>query len=158
MAEEIPKIPNLELNVYTFLLGNKLGTPETNALLLKGIEKDEMAPYYSIVCQKLGWVVDDKLLSMLKAKNEATLTEMDAKIKDALENLGETEYSDALTAKAQYLAQIGELDTAVTALDLAFEKTASVGHKIDILFSVIRVGFFHGNYDLITNYIEKVDG
>jgi hypothetical protein len=33
---------------------------------------------------------------------------MDDKIQDAIDNLGETEHSDALIAKANYLAKIGE--------------------------------------------------
>ena len=165
MAEEVAKIPNLDLNAYTFLLGSKFGTQEITASLLKGIETDEMAPFYEHVCQKLGWMVDDKLLGGLKSKNEAVLAEMESKIKDSLENLGETEYSDALTTKATYLARIGEKvlerltqQVAVEAFDLAFEKTASLGHKIDILFAVIRIGFFHNDYHLITSYIEKVEG
>ena len=108
MSEEVPKIPNLDLNAHVFHLCNKFGTQETTTNLLKGIEQDEMAPFYEYCCQKLGWMVDDKLKSALKAKNETTLAEMEVKIKDALENLGETEYSDALTAKAHYLARIGE--------------------------------------------------
>lgn len=50
----------------------------------------------------------DKLAQSLKEKNEAELKVLDDKITDAEQNQGETELSDALRAKASYLAKIGE--------------------------------------------------
>ena len=50
----------------------------------------------------------DKLAQSLKEKNEAELKLLEDKITDAEQNQGETELSDALRAKASYLAKIGE--------------------------------------------------
>lgn len=44
----------------------------------------------------------------LEAKNKAELEAIEAKLVDAETNLGETEISDALKAKAAYLARIGD--------------------------------------------------
>ena len=48
------------------------------------------------------------VLSTLEAKNKAELESIEAKLADAETNLGETEISDALKAKAAYLARIGD--------------------------------------------------
>jgi len=48
------------------------------------------------------------LLASLEAKNVAELSSIEAKLLDAETNLGETEISDALKAKAAYLARIGD--------------------------------------------------
>lgn len=72
----------------------------------------EMAPYLatlladSTIAPILN--VDKDLLAQLQAKNAETLTQLDAKLEDATKNLGETEVSDALRAKATHLAKIGE--------------------------------------------------
>ena len=43
----------------------------------------------------------------MKAANEARLGELEDKIKDAKDNLGETDVRDAMVAKAEYLVEIG---------------------------------------------------
>lgn len=48
------------------------------------------------------------LLASLESKNKAELESIEAKLADAETNLGETEISDALKAKAAYLARIGD--------------------------------------------------
>lgn len=67
-----------------------------------------MAPYYATVCQQLSIPLESGILIKMQAKNNQKLKEFDEKIEDAIKNLGETEHSDALIAKALYLAEIGE--------------------------------------------------
>lgn len=70
----------------------------------------EMAPWLA-QDSFLSSQLDDsnsKLYNELKAKNEVELKKLQDKIEDAETNLGETELSDALRAKASYLAKIGE--------------------------------------------------
>ena len=67
-----------------------------------------MAPYYERVAAELKWNVDATLLKTLKLANETELKKLDERLEDAQQNLGETDISDALIAKAQYLAKIGE--------------------------------------------------
>merc|ERR1712205_61159 len=47
-----------------------------------------METLYPSYCEKFGWMLDENALSSMKAANAAKLTELDAKIKDAEENLG----------------------------------------------------------------------
>lgn len=51
---------------------------------------------------------DGSLQKTLAGKNEEELKRLDEKIADAEQNHGETELSDALRAKASYIAKIGE--------------------------------------------------
>lgn len=67
-----------------------------------------MAPFYKQCSAKLNTPIDAAVLNQLETKNKAKLLLLDEKLKDAEENLGETEISDALIAKALYLTKIGE--------------------------------------------------
>lgn len=62
-----------------------------------------MAPYLSHIES-----TNQELLSSLKAKNEKELSTFEEKLKDAEENLGESEISELLRNKAMYLCRIGD--------------------------------------------------
>ena len=51
----------------------------------------DLAPIYEHLCTLLGWPVDAAQLASMQEKNAAKLAELDAKIKDAEENMGEQE-------------------------------------------------------------------
>ena len=67
-----------------------------------------MAPFYELICEEQGWPVDSTLLDSMKKENEETLKKLDDRLKDAEENLGETEISDTLLARAEHFAKIGD--------------------------------------------------
>lgn len=67
-----------------------------------------MAPFYELICEEQGWTVDTDFLNKMKAENEEGLKKLDEKLKDAEENLGETEISDTLLARAEHFAKIGD--------------------------------------------------
>lgn len=97
-----------------------------------------MAPLYQYLCTDLGLPLDAAKLAEMQAANTAKLVELEAKTKDAEENLGETEVRDGLLAKAEYLASIGDKAGAVAAFDVVEKKTAGSGNKVDLVFSQIR--------------------
>ncbi|KAF9579284.1 26S proteasome non-ATPase regulatory subunit 6, partial [Lunasporangiospora selenospora] len=156
-SEEIPKIPSIELSQQRFLLTN--GPKETHAQaqeeILKKIKEDNMAPFYELICEEQGWTVDTALLEEMKKANEESLKKLDERLKDAEENLGETEISDALLARAEHFAKIGDKEKSLTAYRVAFDKTVALGSRLDILFSNIRSGFFYRDNDLVSRNIEK---
>ncbi len=82
--------------------------------------------------------MDQAKLAEMRSKNTAKLTELEDKIKDAEENMGETEVRDALHAKADYLASIGDREAAIKAYAATEAKTAGSGNKMDLVFSQIR--------------------
>ncbi|TPP56204.1 26S proteasome non-ATPase regulatory subunit 6 [Fasciola gigantica] len=113
-----------------------------------------MAPYYEIICKELGWTVDGKLLQAMKTENEARIQQLDEKVKDAEENLGETEVRAAMTAKAHYLSKIGNKEAALTQFRLILDKVLMPGFRLDAIFHLLRIGFFFNDRDLITKNLE----
>lgn len=100
--------------------------------------------------------IPSELLSNLKQKNAENLESIEVKLKDAVENLGETEISDMLRTKALYLAKIGaEKEKCVAAFEEALKKQAGLGSKIDLRLGLIRVGFFYFDHQLINEQIIK---
>ena len=67
-----------------------------------------MAPFYEHVCNELKWSVDNARLRQMKEENAKELEELDSRIKDAEENLGELEIRDAYLNKAEYYVNIGD--------------------------------------------------
>ncbi|XP_033104060.1 26S proteasome non-ATPase regulatory subunit 6-like [Anneissia japonica] len=156
-AEGLEKNPDLNLAQLKFRLGLDGKNPDEKLKneLLEGISNNNMAPFYEIVCKDLSWKTDQKLLKKMKEANEAELKHLDSQIEDAQQNQGETEVRDALLAKAEYLCRIGDKDPCLSAFRKAFEKTVALGHRLDVIFHLIRVGLFWGDNDLITRNIEK---
>lgn len=116
-----------------------------------------MAPFYEEVCRDLDWPVDEALLAKMKAKNEEQLKELDSTIEDAEQNLGEMEVREANLKKSEHLCRIGAKDAALAAFKKTYEKTVSLGHRLDIVFHNIRIGLFYLDHDLITKNIEKAE-
>jgi 26S proteasome regulatory subunit N7 len=98
----------------------------------------DLSACYENICSELGISIDEPKLSAMKEKNAEKLKELEAKHKDAEDNLGETEVRDALLAKADYLAKIGDKQAAVAAYKETEEKTTGSGNKVDLVFSQIR--------------------
>ncbi|GAA5859943.1 hypothetical protein JCM1840_001807 [Sporobolomyces johnsonii] len=151
-------IPNLALPQLAFVLSEPKAQPYREGAqekLIEGIEKDEMAPYLEALTAAHVLPPQPQLLETLQQKNKDELARIDAKLDDAKTNLGETEVSDALREKAAYLARIGDKDAAVKAHEEAFSKAAGKGTKIDLVLSIIRIGFFHSDHDLISTSIDR---
>lgn len=91
----------------------------------------------------------------MKEKVEEELKSLDEKIKDAEENLGETDVRDACLAKAHYLEKIGDRERAITAFEETESKTPSVGNKIDLVFSRIRLAIFHQDWNAYKRDLHK---
>ncbi|KAJ3014747.1 26S proteasome non-ATPase regulatory subunit 6 [Thoreauomyces humboldtii] len=157
MDEVVPKIPNLDIAHHHFLLasGPKEGREEAKRALFEYVKTENMSPYYVLLCDEFGFPKDSSLLQGMQKANEEKEKELDGKLEDAETNLGETDISDALIAKAQFLAKIGDKDKALTAYRVAFDKTGPLGHRIDLVFACIRIGFFFRDNDLISRNIDK---
>ncbi|KAL1529277.1 hypothetical protein AB1Y20_000231 [Prymnesium parvum] len=125
------------------------------AKLLTHIKNRGMAPFYKATCEKLGWELDQALLSDMEKANAEELAKLTAALEDAETNQGETEVREALLARANFHARIGENAVAVAAYDETFAKTVAMGLRLDLLLSKIRVGLFHEDMKLITSSIEK---
>lgn len=153
----LEKNPNLELAQIKFLLTlpeHKKDKALTEQLLM-AIKTENMATWYEEVCKDLDWPVDGTLLATMKAANQQKLEELDAAIVDAEQNLGEGEVREANLKKSEFLCRIGDKEASISAFRKTYEKTVSLGHRLDIVFHNIRIGLFYLDHDLITRNIEK---
>ncbi|KAG1742026.1 26S proteasome subunit RPN7-domain-containing protein [Suillus lakei] len=160
MAEEIIPIPNLSLPNHLFtLITPTLGQLHDNARkqLLEGIKADKMAPYYKLVTSAGALTSDSALLESMEKDNEEELKKLDERLAEAEKQEGESEISDALKARANHLTRIGDKEGAVAAQKLALEKTPGLGSRIDIVLTLIRLGFFFGDNGLITENLPKAE-
>jgi len=157
--DEIKKIPDLKIAQWQFLIGQAEYEPRLKQAevpkLFEAIITNEMAPYYRSMCSALGVPIDEKMLNEISEKNQKRLIDLDAAIKDAEINSGETEVRDAWHRKAEYLCQIGDKDNSLTAFRKTFEKTVGVGRKIDLVLQQIRVGLFYMDHQLISDNLVK---
>lgn len=118
-----------------------------------------MAPYYASITavSPSPLKANPELLEKLKKANAETLAGIDTRLATAKELEGETEISEALRARADFLTRIGEKDTAIEAQKLALEKTPGLGSKIDVVLTLVRIGFFWADNDLITWAMAKAE-
>ncbi|KAH8288762.1 hypothetical protein KR054_009357 [Drosophila jambulina] len=153
----LEKNPNLELAQTKFLLtlAEYKQDAALKSKLLDAIRADNMAPWYEHICTELGWAVDKDLLARMKENNRVEVEQLDAAIEDAEKNLGEMEVREANLKKSEYLCRIGDKAAAETAFRKTYEKTVSLGHRLDIVFHLIRLGLFYLDHDLITRNIDK---
>ncbi|KAI9009507.1 26S proteasome subunit RPN7-domain-containing protein [Gaertneriomyces semiglobifer] len=115
----------------------------------------DMTPFYEIITDEFSIPKDTALVARMEAANAEQIKKLDERLEDAEKNLGETDISDALIAKAQFWAKIGDKEQALSAFKTAIEKTGPLGHRIDLIFSCIRVGFFFHDNDVISKNIDK---
>nr|SVE78408.1 EOG090X0ARF [Daphnia lumholtzi] len=155
--EGLAKNPNLELAQYKFYLtlDQHKNDASVKQKLMDAIRADDMAPFYEEVCKELNWTVDAPLLSGMKERNEAKLKALDVAIEDAEQNLGEMEVRESNLKKAEFLCLIGNKDAALSAFRKTYDKTVSLGHRLDIIFHNIRIGLFYMDHDLVTRNIDR---
>lgn len=153
----LEKNPNLELaqNKFLLTLPEHKNDASIRAKLMEAVKAENMGPYYEYLCAEFNWPVDKQLLSELQEKNKTELQKLDEAIADAEKNLGEMEVREANLKKSEYLCRIGDKVGAESAFRKTYEKTVSLGHRLDIIFHLIRLGLFHLDHDLITRNIEK---
>jgi 26S proteasome regulatory subunit N7 len=138
--------PNLSLAQERFILTCAAASAEEKAaakdVLLAAVKEHNMTPFYAFLCETYGWMEDEALVTTMKAANATELATLEATIKDAEEELGETEIREAHLAKADHLSLIGDKEGAISAFRVTTEKTVSLGHKLDIVFHQIRLGMY----------------
>lgn len=116
-----------------------------------------MAPFYTECCKDLNWPIDQSLLNKMQTENSNKIKELDSKIEDAEKNLGDTEIRESNLAKAEYLSLIGDKETSLSQFRKTYEKTTSLGNRLDLVFHQIRIGFFYLDYDVISRNLEKAN-
>jgi len=153
----LEKNPNLQLAQLKFLLTleDRKNDAQVKDELMDAIRKDNMAPFYEDCCRDLGWAIDNALLDQMKKTNQEELKKMNEGIEEAETSMGETEIREANLKKAEYLSRIGDKEEAVKAFAKTYDKTVSLGQRLDLVFHNIRLGLFYLDHSLTIRNLEK---
>ena len=136
-----------------------------------------MAPYYKSLTSMSNPVIplDASLLAKMEETNKTELESFDKRLEEAEKTEGETEVSDILRARANYLTRIGDIvrplllplpglitnttrqESAITALKTALAKTPGLGSKIDITLTIARIGFFINSESIISTHLTDAE-
>uniref|UniRef100_A0A1J3ILZ5 26S proteasome regulatory subunit RPN7 n=1 Tax=Noccaea caerulescens TaxID=107243 RepID=A0A1J3ILZ5_NOCCA len=125
--------------------------------ILNSIKAHNMAPLYETLAASSVLHLDPNLLDSMRACNNEELTKLDEKIRDAEENLVESEVREAHLAKALYFIKISDKVKALDQLKLTESKTVALGLKMDLVFYTLQLGFFYMDFDLISKSIDKAN-
>ncbi|KAK9465316.1 26S proteasome subunit RPN7-domain-containing protein [Lipomyces arxii] len=155
-------VPNLALAQDIFVLRSPAMSSETKAKSLKSlmtaIEDGNKAPLYyylhsSLDLQAVPW--DEDSFKAMSNKNAEEVAAIEATIKEAEEADGEMEIAERWVKCGEYWADVGDKDKAIFALRKAYDLTPGLGSKIDILLTIIRVGFFFDEKAFVGREIEN---
>lgn len=153
--EGLPKVPNLDLAQMKFLITLQPNDKALKEKLLDEIKTNQMTPFYA-ECVKDGQLSQDEpLFQKMRQANDEKIKELDAKIEENEKAFGDSEIRESYLAKAQYLCSIGDREQALTWLRKTFEKTVTLGHRLDLIFYQLRLGLFYLDQDLVERNLEK---
>ena len=128
------------------------GSPQNQ--LMDIVSSRSMAGYYEYVCKTLGWEVDTGLLTKMKAKIAEDVAALDEGIKKAEEEEGDVEVKDMLVKKAIYLANVGDVPAAEVAFEVASDKTAGSGPRMDLSFEQLRMYFSFNDWRSYKKHLD----
>lgn len=151
--------PDLKLALYVF----QLQSPQLTELhrtaeqnLHEAIVANNLAALYKHLNPEDSPRFDSKLVAQMDAANEVKEKELKDAITQAEESEDDTSIVEAWTNLGNWYCQICDFDKAEPTLRTTSEKTASIGPKIDIALTLIRMGFLYNHRELISKELETV--
>ncbi|KAA8496364.1 26S proteasome non-ATPase regulatory subunit 6-like [Porphyridium purpureum] len=154
MADEfVPQDEILHLAALEFRARRTGATADADTLRALIVERNAL-PLYVKVAAELGWQEDEEMKARLQKQIDARLAELEEKLKDASENLGESEVRDALEKRAEFLTQILDKERAVAATEKAIKASVGSGQKLDLVFSMIRLALALKDFKMCHEQIE----
>jgi 26S proteasome regulatory subunit N7 len=164
IEDDLSTLPDMKLSQLHFLLqhhaspNSTLTEVEASAAktqLLEAVKQGDMAPFYRILCKEFKWPVDAALEASMAKQNETELAQLDERLTDAEQNLGDIEVLEALLAKARMFSRVGDKEKALEAFKVAGEKPQSINQKILVALHIIRIGLFFSDLELVEKNIKK---
>ncbi|CCK68411.1 proteasome regulatory particle lid subunit RPN7 KNAG_0A07580 [Huiozyma naganishii CBS 8797] len=160
----VQMVPNYEVSDRAFLLSlpsiGEQEKQEARQFILETIEKEEMAPYYKHLAGELDQLpYDDALYQRLKATNDQKIKELRDKITELESNdEGALELANGWAELGAYYTQIADLKTHTRcSWGRALKCAISLGAKIDVLFMVVRLGFFYDKQHFVKEKLEEIE-
>ena len=132
------------------------GARDETAAVMAIVERRNMAATYATLCERFAWRADAALTAKMADANAKRLGEIEAKIEDAKENLGDVEIRDAMCERAEFYASVGEMEKSERAYEETEAKTASIGQKMDCAFALMRARFSRLELHEVKKLIEKI--
>lgn len=139
---------------YTSQHVDEAGREEAKSAILKEAHEHNMAPYLRFVGDNFGWTLNEAKLKEMDDINAKKLAELDARIKDAQENLGDVEVREGLLAKCDYFARIGDVQECLKFNMECSGKTLAAGPKLDLCFQRILLGIAFSDNEIAANGIR----
>lgn len=126
--------------------------------LKEAIHKQSMLPYYHYLNTALPnlFTVDTTTLDEWKANNDKQIQEYNTKLEEAKETGGDTEYRDALLAKANYYSIIGDKDNSFKLFEETYSKTIGASSQIDVAMALLRLAYAFDDLRLQKKYITRL--
>ncbi|KAF4319740.1 hypothetical protein BBO99_00006146 [Phytophthora kernoviae] len=163
IEDDLSTLPDMKLSELHFLLQHQharnstLDSKDTSGTqkVMEIIKTNDMAPFYRLLCQEFHWPMDTALEAKMSERNDQELSQLDERLTDAEQNLGDIEVLEALLAKARMYSRIGDKEKALEAFQVAGEKPQSINQKILVTLHVIRIGLFFSDLELVEKNIKK---
>ncbi|KAG7396851.1 26S proteasome non-ATPase regulatory subunit 6 [Phytophthora boehmeriae] len=163
IEDDLSTLPDMKLSELHFLLQHQHARNSTldstdasvTQKVTELIKTNDMAPFYRQLCQEFQWPVDAALDAKMSDRNAHELSQLDERLADAEQNLGDIEVLEALLAKARMYSRIGDKEKALEAFQVAGEKPQSINQKILVTLHVIRIGLFFSDLELVEKNIKK---
>lgn len=128
---------------------------EVKRQLLDKIKAGYMTELYRDVSTELNLPVNNSVIEEMETKNKEEIQKLSEAIENAEKNEGESEVREAMVKKCEYLTLIGSKEEALKMLKETLDKTNTTGHKLDLHFHLIRLGFFFNDNKIITTNLDK---
>merc|ERR1711998_153354 len=120
------------------------------------IKEHGMSGFYKVAAEMWDEEPSAEMVRELEQRNEAEMKEIEARISDAQENLGDVEIREGHLAKADFLARIGDKENALKVYEetLQQDKT-SLPQKLDVQFCKMRLALSLNDTPLLKDCISK---
>lgn len=158
----IETIPDYHLSDLIFVLQTPAFSDQhadAASKLLAEIKANALAPLYfylhnDLKLNSLQW--DQAIYTELAANNAAEIEKLEATIKQAEEDEEELAIVEGWTKLGEYYAKIGSKEKAISTLRKAYDLGSGSGVKIDLLLTIIRVGFFFDDKAFVGRELDAV--
>lgn len=158
---EVPVDPLITLLHARHTYNSQYSTAEereaVKQAMLAEMREHNMAPYLRMVHDAHGWAVEESELKKMDEINAKRIEHLDAKLKDAQENLGDVEVRDILQEKCTHYARIGDLENCLKVNQECAAKTIAAGPKLDLCFQRIRLGLAFSDNEIAAKGITDAN-
>lgn len=150
----VNKVPDYEISELAFV------SKRTNDydVLIEGIKKQEMSHYYLYLkTQDPNFPFDETLYQSLLNKNAEKVKQLESDISEAEKNdEGELEKAFSWVKLGEYYAQIGDVEKSLSTLEKAKKVSISLGGKIDIMLTIVRIALFFNDQVAVSEKLGEV--